>query len=345
MKSNYLKLSLLGIGHLLVDLAGIYLVNRQYNDFDFIYIALFFVIYNFIAFGLQPVFGYLADKKDYYFLYIIVGSILPIVALHLIEFGIIAVIISTIGNAMFHVGGGVICMNMFPKKAAPAGIFVAPGAIGVFLGIYFANMESSMVLSITLVSLGVLLLSYVLLYDYKSPNENKKTHPKFVEIIILIFGIVFIRGLIGCTLIFTWKLEPVYGVCLVIAVFMGKLFGGVLGDRFGYKFIGLGGLFISGPLLLFGLSDPVTGMAGALFFNLTMAITLFLIIDSLGKYKGFAFGLTTLALFISTLPSIFNFELERGYFYYIFMTIFILVAGFLLKRVIDIYEESGDEHV
>ena len=48
--------------------------------------------------------------------------------------GMIACIIAGIGNALFHVGGGIDVLNISEKKASLSGIFVSTGAMGIFLG-------------------------------------------------------------------------------------------------------------------------------------------------------------------------------------------------------------------
>lgn len=330
------KIALLAIGHFLVDLQGIYLIHTQYQNYDFINIALFFIVYNVIAFGFQPLFGYIADKHQWYFIYVIGGLLLPLIALQMVGFGIIAIVISTLGNAMYHVGGGVLSVDLYPKKAAPAGIFVAPGALGVFLGGYLAVQSGSYVIQISIVTL---LIGVILFITLKSHQMNHYVQPiknNFMIVIALIFGVVFIRGMIGSILIFSWKNDELLILLLVSSVFFGKLFGGILGDKFGFKKVGIGGLVLSLPLLLLGYSNTVLGLLGAFSFNLTMAITLFLIIDTLGKYKGFAFGLTTLALLFSYLPSAFGFSLALGYVYYVLMVMFVLAGVFLLNKSIDL---------
>jgi len=329
------KIILLGMGHFLVDLQGIYLIQSQYQHHDFLNIALFFIIYNIIAFGLQPFFGYIADKHRYYFIYIILGLLLPLLALQMASVGIIAIIISTLGNAMYHVGGGIVSVDLYPKKAAPAGVFVAPGALGVFLGGYLAVQTQSYIFIISVVTIVICCILFYSLRNHQMNDYFKPIKDNIIKIVCMIFGVVFIRGMIGSILIFTWKTDYSIIFILVSSVFLGKLLGGVLGDKFGFKLIGIGGLVLSLPLLLLGHSNVILGLLGAFCFNLTMAITLFLIIDNLGKYKGFAFGLTTLALLFSYFPSAFGFSLDFGIMYYIIMTLLVLSGAYLLNKSID----------
>jgi len=301
---------------------------------------LFFIIYNVIAFGLQPFFGYFADQKNLYFVYILLGLLLPLVALQMISLGVIAIILATLGNAMYHVGGGVLSINLYPNKAAPAGFFVAPGALGVLAGTVLANGYSSPVLYISLIVIVTLL---ALFFIFKSHINNHTYQPipkNFIKIIYLILIVVLIRGLIGTMLILTWKSEIWLLLALTLGVFAGKFFGGWLGDLFGYKLIGIGGLVISFPLLILGHQMPLFGILGAFFFNLTMAITLFIIIQNLGKYKGTAFGLTTLSLLIAYLPSAFGLKFEFGIFYEIFIFISVVLGAYLLNLALDSHREN-----
>ena len=60
---------------------------------------------------------------------------------------------------MFHVGGGLEVLNGSPK-AAPLGVFVSPGAVGLYLGTVFASLLTrygwTMPLLMVLVGLGLL---------------------------------------------------------------------------------------------------------------------------------------------------------------------------------------------
>lgn len=48
------------------------------------------------------------------------------------RFGITSCLIAGIGNAMFHIGGGIDVLNISDKKATLSGIFVSTGALGIF---------------------------------------------------------------------------------------------------------------------------------------------------------------------------------------------------------------------
>lgn len=109
------------------------------------------LIYNFCAFALQMPFGVLLDalnaknekqKFDFSFLTAAIGVMCTVVG------AFTNPVILGIGNALFHIGGGVgtIHDNSGAEKSKTnnrlivrLGIFVAPGAIGLYLGTLLAN--------------------------------------------------------------------------------------------------------------------------------------------------------------------------------------------------------------
>ena len=338
---RYSKISLLGFGHLLVDFCSIYLIYSMTSN-SVILIAMYFIIYNGIAFASQPVFGFIADKYNLYRLYIILGLLLALIAVMMPVNHIIFIVFATIGNALYHVGGGVVSIRLFPGKAAPAGIFVAPGAIGVFLGVFVASEGNISKLFIIVPTIIMLVILYIV-FGVKKESQIKHQVPSELGLLtFLILVVVLIRGMIGFAISFPWKDGNLLSFALVLGVFLGKFFGGILGDRFGYRTIGIGGLLLSVPFLLFG-SIPMVGIIGAVLFNFTMAITLFLIISMFGKYQGFAFGLTTLALFVSYLTSALGLYTNSLIISNILLVILPIIAAILLNIVITKFYKYREE--
>ena len=113
--------------HFIVDLACAILVSNLVTQKMGININLFIAIllYNFFAFAVQLPIGIIADKINKNAICSAIGCILVAIAFGFTNFGIISCIIAGIGNAMFHVGGGIDVLNISNKKATPSGIFVS----------------------------------------------------------------------------------------------------------------------------------------------------------------------------------------------------------------------------
>jgi MFS transporter, FSR family, fosmidomycin resistance protein len=277
------------------------------------------VLYGLLAFGLQIFFGIICDKYKSPKLFAIMGIILTLISVLLIsQFPIFSIIFAGIGNALFHIGGGTISLNIIPKKATAPGIYVAPGAIGLFLGVLIGKKELfPLTYSIFLL---VLTLFLVLITNEPKIDYQRKQVKKsniFWLIIIFILISVIIRSFIGFMIIFTWKSNFILSVIFVIGVFLGKALGGVLGDKFGWMKLGVTSLLISAFLLAFGVNNPILGIIGIFLFNFTMPITLVVISNMFSGRPGFSFGLTVLALIIGALPYYAEIKISNSMFYFI----------------------------
>lgn len=168
------KLLLFGFGHLIIDLIGIYILFYQYNHLDGAYLVYAFVVYNLLAFGLQVVVGYYADKFQLYDVYLKVSVVLAMLALVFMKAGLLPIVIMTLSNAFYHIGGGVLSSYCYKGKSMPLGVFVAPGAVGVLLGTVLALQET--LYNVTLFALLIVFavfLNAALKEKEESSNESK----------------------------------------------------------------------------------------------------------------------------------------------------------------------------
>ena len=272
-------------------------------------LAILIVLYNFLAFGLQAPLGFLVDKWHLPVQFAVGGCLVVALATVAVNFSpFLAVFLAGFGNALFHIGGGVISLNLEPKKAALPGIFVAPGALGLLIGILVGKDFSFVAWPfVFLLIIAAFLIFFIqgpkIKYEYslkKTPNKINKT-----ELIIVLFLLsITIRSIVGLAVAFPWKQDLDLLIVLTLAVFFGKAFGGIMADRLGWMRISMISLLISAPLLSIGAMFPVCGIVGFFLFNMTMPITLVAIFNLLPGRAGLAFGLTTFALLIGFILSI-----------------------------------------
>jgi FSR family fosmidomycin resistance protein-like MFS transporter len=95
--------------------------------------------YNFCAFAMQMPLGIIADRLNKNHFVAIAGCALIGVAFALTGEPLAAVVVAGIGNAMFHIGGGIDVLSASGKKLGALGVFVSPGAAGVYLGTMLAR--------------------------------------------------------------------------------------------------------------------------------------------------------------------------------------------------------------
>ncbi len=86
---------------------------------------------------------------------------------------------------------------------------------------------------------------------------------------------------------------------------IGKALGGILSDIFGVRKISLISTLLAIPFLCFGDELMMVSLIGVMFFSMTMAITLGILVSVLKKSPGVAFGFTTIGLFLGTAPIFF----------------------------------------
>ena len=120
--------------HMAMDLSCAFLVYTYVLGGEQWYLWL--LLYNFCAFALQMPIGAAADRLDRNSCVAVGGcaGVLAGLLLGIAGFPAGAAVVAGIGNACFHVGGGIDVLNRSERRAAPLGIFVAPGALGIFLG-------------------------------------------------------------------------------------------------------------------------------------------------------------------------------------------------------------------
>lgn len=301
-----------GLTHALVDASCAFVIffglKLKVSAIEFFNLA---VLYDVVAFGFQAPLGILIDKFRVPKISAVLGCFLTIFSIAIVNnYSLLAILLAGVGNALFHLGGGTISLNIISKKAAVPGIFVAPGALGLAIGTLLGkgNYNAGWVF-IFLLSFSIVAIFYSKepIIDYQV-GKVKPAGNIFWPVLIFLMFSVSIRSLVGMVVSFSWKSNMTLFWILTLAVVGGKAFGGVLADRFGWKKVGVVSLLISAPLLSFAAGKPLLAILGMFLFQMTMPITLSAISNLLPGRPGFSFGLTCLALILGALPSFFGFK-------------------------------------
>lgn len=283
-----------------------------------------FLFYNLLAFAMQPLVGLAADRLRIGRGAAVTGALLTAAALPLaLVPGVIAaaVVVAGLGNAVFHVGGGIVSLRAAPGRAAPVGVFVAPGAAGLAAGILAGKAGAP-----AWPFVAALLALTVVLAITRAPRFEGGRQAPFDEAgdsdvrrpplratpatggmlaVALLLAVVGVRSYVGLTLALPWKSDLWLLVALTTGVVAGKALGGLLGDHFGWRPVAVTALLFSLPLLALAGASPTAGIVGLLVFNLTMPVTLAAVAAILPRGReGFAFGLTCLALFVGAAPAL-----------------------------------------
>lgn len=312
-------------------------------------VALSILLYDIVAFTLQLPIGIALDQLDknsYAALlsYALVGAgvILSLVPIALLEWP--AILLLAIGNALFHSAGGLSVLNISQKHAGPSGIFIATGAIGVFLGTQSAQMGRFQIAFSLLVLL--FLCALITLVVQKVNKKYWNVHNVSFDIprlssntllaIALLSFVVALRSYVGMVMAFPWKSEMLLLVLSILGVFAGKALGGVVADRIGFRTTAIFSLIVAATLFVPSWEIPVMGLLGVFFFNFTMSITLASLANILPNAKGTAFGLASFSLAVGALPALAGFRIEHP----LMLSAMSLVSAFALGVGLTLVKDS-----
>lgn len=305
--------------------------------------ALGFLIYNIIAFGLQVLIGTICDKNPKLPSGFI-GCVLVLLGVVTIKWYWLALIIGALGNAFFHIGGGIDVLKNGEGKMTPNGIFVSTGALGVSLGTLTGKGGIDFIVIPIFIMIFMIILTGLISFNKNEIiNINtKKVVPykvaskqSFFLIVVCTFLVVVLRGYIGTIASISWDAVGLLVIVPSTCAMLGKGVGGILGDKYGARKVVTISLLLSIICFIIGKQVVYIVLIGILFFNITMPITLCILASKLPNNLGLAFGISTLGLLIGVIPSFFILVPDD---FKIYISIFLIIISVILMRIIAIDE-------
>lgn len=311
--------ALLGVIHAIVDATTVSAVMRA-SHLRHVSPQLAFAMvvgYDMIAFGSQVFLGWLTDRFLSPRIALISGLVLTAVALVLCPFNTTATVaLAGIGNALFHLGGGALVLGSSLTRAAPQGVFVAPGALGLGFGLFYGSVPTRGPLWPLLVLTLIALVAFVVWVRVSPPAAERR--PSLLPaldpgaarhaywIVALLLASVTVRSLVGLSAARGYARTELLLLGLPIAAFLGKALGGFLADRLGWLETSVAALLLALPFITF--SPPALWLLFGLFvFQMTMPVTLTAVAQLMPNHLATALGWTCLALIIGALPTMFPF--------------------------------------
>lgn len=295
-------LAIYSLAHFWMDLSCAFLLFRRLSGGTQWMLVL--LLYNFCAFALQMPLGLLADRWDRNGLTAAAGCVLTALACFS-PLPLVTAVAAGTGNALFHLGGGIDVLNASGERSAALGVFISPGALGLYIGTIWGRGAAPW---LGLAPLGLLLMAALVLWQCPKTDRTLRsgnappdlTALQGYGMILPLFLVVVLRSYMGMNQSFPWKSQWALGLTLALA--LGKTAGGFLMDSLGPRRASAGSLGLAAALYL-ASALPLPGTLAVFLFNMTMPVTLWAAARAMPGAKGFAFGLLTFALFLGYLPS------------------------------------------
>ncbi len=283
-----------GLLHGLNDFAaGFMLANYTYNH-NYSNGFLLIVIYSIIGFGGQLPVGFLIDYKKQIKPFAAVSLLLLPASLLLFFINAeTAIIFSGIASAFVHVTGGTVCLQGHHNKSGPLALFTAPGVLGLTIGGLLGRFSD---FSLWFVVFAVLIIGLLIwrngipAYKVAEKKQSELDAHDFVMLGIL---------LIMCFRSFIFDIinhvvnQYENGILIIgISAFLGKIIGGFIADKIGWKKF----IYITLPIALllfqFGKENIYALAFGIACLQSSVPITLLLMSRNLPLYPATATALS-----------------------------------------------------
>ncbi len=259
-----------------------------------------FFLYNTFAFSTQCVVGLLTDRVGH------CKALVPAACLWVALCGfiplppIVSAVFIGLGNSLFHVSAGSEVLEHSKGKATPLGLFVAPGALGVFAGKAFPALRSVLGALLILCAIWLFFENRIDTNQSRPVSKGEKTQ-ELLPVALLLLLAVMTRAIGGTVAGSTGQSAFWMSLFIVFCVFAGKSLGGLASDRFGIRRLTVISIPLAAVLILLAGRSFAAGAAGQFLLNLSMPVTLFLIYRCLPDAPGFSFGLAASVLWPGTL--------------------------------------------
>jgi MFS transporter, FSR family, fosmidomycin resistance protein len=267
------------------------------------------MLYNLVAFGSQPLFGWLLDLGKCQREGMITGVLLTAAGCVVAVGSLVpAVLLLGSGNALFHVGAGAGIYTMSEGKAAPSGVFVAPGAVGLFAG---GALGATSWLSPYYAAIALLLIAWGLLRIPVAGLQLATERNHIIQrprtsycciVLLLLLLVVASRSFIGFSLPVPWKGMGGASLMLLAMAFAGKSLGGYLVDRIGWTISCSALLLLMSVLAVFYQHSFAAACISLFCVQATTGVTLVATQSLFPGFPAFSFGLPCVALLAGGYP-------------------------------------------
>ncbi len=279
-----------GMLHGLNDFAAGFMLAHYAYTADHAKSFLFIVIYAIIGFGGQLPVGFWVDHKKQLKPFATASIVLlPLSAVTYFISPEAGILVSGIASAFVHVTGGAVCLQVHENKTGPLGLFTAPGVLGLTLGGVLAPYGTWQLLPIAAMAIltGWRIRSKEL-PDYRAAKNGDSQLDSHDWIMLGILLIMCFRSFIFDVINHVAN-DNSNGILIIgISAFAGKIIGGFVADRIGWKKFVYITLSVALLLFQFGKENIYALGFGIACLQSSVPVTLLLMGRSLPLYPATA---------------------------------------------------------
>ena len=271
--SNFLKITTLGIAHGLSDCAAGLMIGMlsATQGGEVTDTGMLVVLYNALAFVGQVPAGMIVDRLGSPKKVVVLSLAMVVGALCLFtSFPTLAIVLAGVAGAFFHVSGGMLALLAFPGSTVGAGLFAAPGVMGISAGAYMAWAGVPALLPLAGLAAGVAMLIAALNMGFmavprtQAANETFEWHDALMVVLLLAIAL---RSAVWNLFEVIQNREHELLLWMGAAAMTGKVVGGFAANRLGWRRYGMLAMLAAAPLLAIGGTRPATLLPGILLLQ------------------------------------------------------------------------------
>lgn len=286
-------LAALGAAHAVSDGSAGWLIANSASRLSIAEVGVLTIIYNALAFAAQPAVGLLLDRIQQPRRTVFASFGLMGLAVLVANQPLFAVALAGLASAMFHVGGGMLAIGAARDRATGLGVFAAPGVIGLAIGAALAAADSGplvLVILLIAVTIGIGWLTRSVIPERSEPKVTPLVDRDLIVITVLIA--IALRSAVWSA--FEWMLNGNTSMLLAaaLAAGTGKIVGGALADRLGWRPWTIGSASLAAVLLAIGPSGGGLFLIGLALLQSATPVALAATVQLLPGRSGLAAGLS-----------------------------------------------------
>ena len=316
MRIRNAVIPVLSTGHGLNDMLAGFILGCMAAEQDILQAGTGLLLYNLLAFGGQYPVALWIEKTGGHKKFLTGSYLLNLLAI--VFFPVLpqlSVVLTGIASAIYHVAGGAVCARQ--NKAVHIGIFAAPGVAGLILGGYFAWTGYQLdIFLLPAVAAFLLLLQFLPIPPVAPTDEVTPVKAAIIPdrhdlIMILLLTVITLRSAVWNIFQLFHENNYTWLFAIALAAFVGKIAGGWLADRIGWRLYIFISLFTAAPLITFFRNEILLFCIGIGLLQSGIPATTALLIRAVkGKTErgiGLSFGTAIIA-------GSFAFALPAGFF-------------------------------